>query len=72
MGYRSERKLFAMETQSRGAQIGTPDVLDLKNSPTVGGGVGDTFGEDAATEDQTLTPWTRRVARYWICPVIID
>ena len=52
-----------METQLKGLQNGTPDVLDLKNTPTVGGGVGDTFGEDAATEDQTLTPWTRMVAR---------
>ncbi|KAG0589541.1 hypothetical protein KC19_1G028000 [Ceratodon purpureus] len=59
---RRQRKLSAMDTQLRGLQISTPDVLDLKNTPTVGGGVGDTFGEDAATEDQTLTPWTRIVA----------
>jgi malate dehydrogenase (oxaloacetate-decarboxylating)(NADP+) len=51
-----------METQLKGMRDGAPDVLDLDKAPTVGGGVGDTFGEDAATEDQTLTPWTRVVA----------
>lgn len=40
-----------------------PDVLDLDNSTLIGGGgVGDAYGEDAATEDQTFTPWTRVVA----------
>jgi malate dehydrogenase (oxaloacetate-decarboxylating)(NADP+) len=63
VGHRSQRKLSAMETQMKGLRNGAPDVLDLQNAPTVGGGVGDTFGEDAATEDQTLTPWTRIVAR---------
>ena len=29
----------------------------------VGGGVGDTYGEDCATEDQLVTPWTVSVAR---------
>lgn len=52
-----------MESQLKGLRNGGPDVLDLKSTPTIGGGVGDTFGEDAATEDQTLTPWTRIVAR---------
>lgn len=42
-----------------------PDVLDLDNSTLIGGGgVGDAYGEDAATEDQTFTPWTRVVARH--------
>ena len=45
-----------METQLKELRNGAPDVLDLKNTPTIGGGVGDTFGEDAATEEQTLTP----------------
>jgi malate dehydrogenase (oxaloacetate-decarboxylating)(NADP+) len=52
-----------METQFKELRNGAPDVLDLKNAPTTGGGVGDTFGEDAATEEQTLTPWSRVVAR---------
>jgi malate dehydrogenase (oxaloacetate-decarboxylating)(NADP+) len=56
-------KHSAMETQFKELRNGAPDVLDLKNAPTTGGGVGDTFGEDAATEEQTLTPWSRVVAR---------
>ena len=29
-----------------------------------GGGVRDLYGEDCATEDQLITPWTFSVARY--------
>lgn len=29
----------------------------------VGGGVEDVYGEDSATEDQLVTPWTISVAR---------
>lgn len=32
----------------------------------VGGGVRDLYGEDSATEDQLITPWTFSVARYLI------
>jgi malate dehydrogenase (oxaloacetate-decarboxylating)(NADP+) len=40
-----------------------PDVLDLNNSGIVGGGgMGDTYSEDAASENQPFTPWTRNVA----------
>jgi hypothetical protein len=28
-----------------------------------GGGSKDVFGEDAATEEQTITPWSRVIAR---------
>lgn len=52
-----------METQLKGLHTGVPDVEDLKKDTGIGGGVGDTFGEDTATEDQTLTPWVRIVAR---------
>jgi malate dehydrogenase (oxaloacetate-decarboxylating)(NADP+) len=55
-----------MESQFKSTGKGGQDVLDVNNSATVGGGVGDTFGEDAATEEMTLTPWTRLVARYFI------
>ena len=51
-----------MESQLKELRNGAPDVLDLKNAPTVGGGVGDTFGEDAATEEESFTPWSRVVA----------
>ncbi|XP_061994070.1 NADP-dependent malic enzyme [Rosa rugosa] len=37
-------------------------VLDLDPTAAVGGGVGDVYGEDAATEDQLVTPWTFSVA----------
>ncbi|XP_008794110.1 NADP-dependent malic enzyme-like isoform X3 [Phoenix dactylifera] len=40
-------------------------LMDPKN--TVGGGVEDTYGEDRATEDQLVTPWTVSVASgYWL------
>ncbi|KAL6221872.1 hypothetical protein ACLB2K_005264 [Fragaria x ananassa] len=37
-------------------------VLDLDSKSVVGGGVEDIYGEDAATEDQLVTPWTYSVA----------
>jgi len=39
-------------------------VLDLSPRSAVGGGVEDVYGEDCATEDQLVTPWTFSVARY--------
>ena len=51
-----------MDSQLKELRNGAPDVLELKNTPTVGGGVGDTFGNDAVTEEQ-FTPWSRVVAR---------
>lgn len=38
-----------------------PVEMDIKS--TVTGGVGDVYGEDSATEDQSITPWTLSVAR---------
>lgn len=40
-----------METQLKELRNGLPDVLDLKKFPTIGGGVGVTFEEDATTEE---------------------
>ncbi|XP_023891188.1 NADP-dependent malic enzyme [Quercus suber] len=37
-------------------------VLDLDPKSTVGGGVEDVYGEDRATEDKLVTPWTFSVA----------
>ncbi|KAF3951810.1 hypothetical protein CMV_022580 [Castanea mollissima] len=37
-------------------------VLDLDPKSAVGGGVEDVYGEDRATEDQLVTPWTFSVA----------
>ncbi|ERN15137.1 hypothetical protein AMTR_s00056p00119870 [Amborella trichopoda] len=39
-----------------------PSVLDMDAKSTVGGGVEDMYGEDQATEDQLVTPWTVTVA----------
>lgn len=51
-----------MESQLKEMRNGGPTVLDQDPSHTVGGGVRDVFGEDTATEDQTVTPWSRNVA----------
>jgi malate dehydrogenase (oxaloacetate-decarboxylating)(NADP+) len=37
-------------------------VLDLNPKSTISGGVEDVYGEDCATEDQLVTPWTVSVA----------
>lgn len=38
--------------------------LHVDTSSTVEGGVEDAYGEDRATEDQLVTPWTVSVARF--------
>ncbi|KAL0374400.1 UNVERIFIED_CONTAM: NADP-dependent malic enzyme [Sesamum radiatum] len=43
-------------------QRGGECVLDLSPRSTVGGGVEDVYGEDRASEDQLVTPWTISVA----------
>ena len=53
-----------MESTLKGIRgCDAPGVLDMDDAATVGGGVGDTYGEDCATEDQLVTPWTVSVAR---------
>ncbi|CAA3000502.1 NADP-dependent malic enzyme-like isoform X2 [Olea europaea subsp. europaea] len=37
-------------------------VLDMEDKAGVGGGVKDVYGEDRASEDQLITPWTVSVA----------
>lgn len=37
-------------------------VLDMNDHRGVGGGVDDVYGEDRATEDQIITPWTLSIA----------
>lgn len=54
---RAERRVCAvMETTMTNG-------VDLGNKATIGGGVEDVYGEDFATEDQLITPWTVSVAR---------
>ncbi|CAL0330910.1 unnamed protein product [Lupinus luteus] len=50
-----------MESVLKGVR-GGESVLDLSPRSTVGGGVEDIYGEDCATEDQLITPWTFSVA----------
>lgn len=38
-------------------------VIEKDSKSTVGGGVEDVYGEDSATEDQYVTPWTFNIAR---------
>jgi hypothetical protein len=53
-----------MESTLKGIRgCDAPCVLDMDDAATVAGGVGDTYGEDCATEDQLVTPWTVSVAR---------
>ncbi|OVA12444.1 Malic oxidoreductase [Macleaya cordata] len=41
---------------------GSSSILEMDSKSTVGGGVQDVYGEDRATEDQLVTPWTTSVA----------
>ncbi|CAL5419380.1 unnamed protein product [Camellia sinensis] len=50
-----------MEITSKDERGGAP-VLDIDSKSTVGGGVEDVYGEDRATEDQLVTPWTISVS----------
>ncbi|KAH7651323.1 malate dehydrogenase (oxaloacetate-decarboxylating)(NADP+) protein [Dioscorea alata] len=49
-----------MESTLKGIREEGASVLDPKS--TVGGGVEDVYGEDRATEEQFVTPWTLSVA----------
>ncbi|KAF3674673.1 NADP-dependent malic enzyme, chloroplastic [Capsicum annuum] len=40
----------------------SPVPVEKETKSTVTGGVGDVYGEDSATEDQSITPWTLSVA----------
>ncbi|KAI5422829.1 NADP-dependent malic enzyme 4, partial [Lathyrus oleraceus] len=44
---------------SNGSCLKVPDIHD---NTTIGGGVQDVYGEDRATEDQSVTPWNVSVA----------
>lgn len=59
---KERRSELKMESTLKGIRDGA-SVLDLDPKSTVGGGVEDVYGEDRATEDQLVTPWTYSVAR---------
>lgn len=57
-------KIIRVAMESTLKEIGYDEsVLDLNDKAGVAGGVGDIYGEDRATEDQSITPWTFSVAR---------
>ncbi|THG09917.1 hypothetical protein TEA_023574 [Camellia sinensis var. sinensis] len=70
--YRSHmiKKRFGVVRESRGLRWMSKDerggapVLEIGSKSTVGGGVEDVYGEDRATEDQPVTPWTISVASF--------
>ncbi|KAL8129666.1 hypothetical protein V2J09_018821 [Rumex salicifolius] len=58
------RRIFGVrERKARMENIGAGKAKDLVDvNSAVGGGVEDVYGEDRATEDQLVTPWTVSVA----------
>ncbi|XP_020264896.1 NADP-dependent malic enzyme isoform X1 [Asparagus officinalis] len=64
---RKEERLISsrgvtMESMMKERRGDNASVLDLDSKSTVGGGVEDAYGEDRATEEQVVTPWTISVA----------
>lgn len=59
---RGERKIRVV-MESTFKEMNGGSVLDLDDKSEVGGGVEDVYGEDRASEDQAITPWTVSVAR---------
>uniref|UniRef100_A0A2N9GRZ4 Malic enzyme n=1 Tax=Fagus sylvatica TaxID=28930 RepID=A0A2N9GRZ4_FAGSY len=53
-----KNKLKEMREESSSS----PLIDDVDSKPTVAGGVQDVYGEDSATEDQFVTPWSVSVA----------
>ncbi|XP_011092518.1 NADP-dependent malic enzyme-like isoform X1 [Sesamum indicum] len=58
---RRERKIRVV-MESTFKEMNGESVLDLEDKAGVGGGVEDVYGEDRASEDQAITPWTVSVA----------
>ncbi|KAM1507450.1 hypothetical protein TB2_016522 [Malus domestica] len=63
-GFRDRKKVGALmgsvveEIRNGGGH----SVVDVESKAGFGGGIEDVYGEDCATEDQVLTPWTASVA----------
>ncbi|MCO5553289.1 hypothetical protein L7F22_006810 [Adiantum nelumboides] len=53
---------FSVESQVKEMKKPASPVFDQDLSHAVAGGVRDFYGEDTATEDQIVTPWSRNVA----------
>ncbi|KAL9440277.1 hypothetical protein AB3S75_019021 [Citrus x aurantiifolia] len=57
---RGERRVFALMESTTNTMVNGSDLDN--NNAAGGGGVVDVYGEDFATEDQLITPWTVSVA----------
>lgn len=58
-----ENTLKEMRENAPSSSSAPSQVTEIEPASTVGGGVEDVYGEDTATEDQYITPWTVTVAR---------
>ncbi|KAL2544869.1 NADP-dependent malic enzyme 3 [Forsythia ovata] len=58
---KGERKISSV-MESTFKEMNGESVLDVEDKAGVGGGVKDVYGEDKASEDQLITPWTVSVA----------
>ncbi|CAL0312507.1 unnamed protein product [Lupinus luteus] len=62
-GEEEEKKVIIGRKKKESVVVrGGESVLDLSPRSTVGGGGEEIYGEDCATEDQLVTPWTFSVA----------
>lgn len=52
-----------MENTLKEMREGSSVIADVDSKTTVGGGVQDVYGEDSATDEQFVTPWSVSVAR---------
>lgn len=52
-----------VENRLKEMREGSSAIADVESKPTVGGEVPDEYGEDAATEEEFVTPWCLSVAR---------
>ncbi|KAL8522479.1 hypothetical protein ACS0TY_012593 [Phlomoides rotata] len=57
-----EDTLKEMRDNAPSSSSSQSQVIEKETKSTVGGGVEDVYGEDTATEDQYITPWTVSVA----------
>ncbi|KAL0010306.1 hypothetical protein SO802_005414 [Lithocarpus litseifolius] len=59
---KNKLKEMREESESESPSSSSTLIDDVDSKPTVAGGVQDVYGEDSATEDQFVTPWSVSVA----------
>ncbi|CAA2977591.1 NADP-dependent malic enzyme-like isoform X2 [Olea europaea subsp. europaea] len=60
--YKKGERNISSAMESTFKEMDGESVLDMEDKAGVGGGVKDVYGEDRASEDQFITPWTVSVA----------